>query len=378
MTSDNWKQEPYAKSWLNKVSKRTQENYSATFPKWLAFIRMSPTEQIEKRVRDLQSGDLRERCWFEDKVIEYKNLLATQDYQAVTVHSYLISVQSFFSKNRLKLQFSRGDLKVEVSQKVIEQKWIPTNIEIRVMYGQANVRDRALLLALYQSGFSEIDVASLNIEDLDDIYEHEEHLFIEKRREKTNIIQATCISAEAVHDLKSMLRERGSPKEGALFVSQKGQRLTTRFINDAMKKLAQKAYPDKKFKTKSLRSAYNSALLRANIQPQELKDLLMGHKRAGARSHYAYDKITMLEAYEKAFKHLSINHGKQARKDLEKIQNTIVGLSQTIMKQQEEIVKLRTILEQHNIQFQRMTTGFNDRLMWLESRAKKKEKVTLT
>jgi len=348
MTSEDWKQEPYAKSWLSKVSKRTQENYSATFPKWLAFIKMSPTEQIEKRVRDLQSGDLRERCWFEDKVIEYKNFLATQGYRAVTVHSYLISVQSFFSKNRLKLQFSRGDLKVEVSQKVIEQKWVPTNIEIRVVYGQANVRDRALLLALYQSGFSEIDVASLNIEDLNDIYEHKQHLFIEKKREKTNIIQATCISAEAVHDLKSMLRERGSPKEGALFVSQKGQRLTTRFINEAMKKLAQKAYPDKKFKTKSLRSAYNSALLRASIQPQELKDLLMGHKRAGARSHYAYDKITILEAYEKAFKYLSINSGTQVKKDLEDLKDylekRIEEQAIIIRKQQETIESMQNAI----------------------------------
>jgi len=197
------------------------------------------------------------------------------------------------------------------------------------------------------------------------------------RREKTNIIQATCISAEAVHDLKSMLRERGSPKEGALFVSQKGQRLTTRFINEAIRKLAQKAYPDKKFKTKSLRSSYNSALLRANIQPQELKDLLMGHKRAGARSHYAYDKITIKEAYEKVFQYLSINNGKQARKDLEQIQNTIVGLSQTIVKQQEEIVKLRTILEQHNVQFQKMTAEFDERLTWLENKHKKTEKVKL-
>lgn len=222
------------------------------------------------------------------------------------------------------------------------------------MYGQANVRDRALLLALYQSGFSEIDVASLDIEDLNDIYEHDEHLFIEKRREKTNIIQATCISAEAVHDLKSMLRERGSPKEGALFVSQKGQRLTTRFMNDAMKKLAQKAYPDKKFKTKSLRSAFNSALLRANIQPQELKDLLMGHKRAGARSHYAYDKITMLEAYEKAFKYLSINHGKQARKDLERIENSLIGLSQTVAKEQATIVQQRSEISRLTEQLNRL------------------------
>ena len=136
-----------------------------------------------------------------------------------------------------------------------------------------------------------------------------------------------------------MLRERGNPQKGALFVSPKGQRLSVRFINEAMKKPAKKAYPDKEFKTKSLRSAYNSALLRANIQPQELKDIMMGHKRAGARGHYAYDKITILEAYEKAFKYLTINSGTQTKKDLERIETTIQVLS-------EQIAKLKAELEQ--------------------------------
>jgi hypothetical protein len=208
---------------------------------------MNPTQQIEKRVRDLQSPDITERTWFEDKVIEYRNFLQTQFDSESTIKAYLTCARSFFSSNRLPLSFGRGELKVEVSQKVIEQKWIPSNIEIRVMYGQANVRDRALLLALYQSGFSEIDVSSLNIEHLNNIYEHEGHLFIEKRREKTNQIQATYISAEAVHDIKAMLRERGNPKEGALFVTPRGKRLSVRFINSAMKKMAKKALSEQRF-----------------------------------------------------------------------------------------------------------------------------------
>jgi len=341
----DWLNDPYVQKWLGKKTKKTQKNYVSFFPSWLAFIKMSPSEQIQKKVKDLQSSDITERTWFEDKVIEYRNFLQTQFDSESTIKAYLTCVRSFFSSNRLPLSFGRGELRVEVSQKVIEQKWIPSNIEIRVLYGQADVRDRGLLLVLYQSGFSEIDVSSLNIEHLDNIYEHETHLFIEKRREKTNIIQATCISAEAVHDIKSMLRERGNPQKGALFVTPKGKRLSVRFINQAMKKLAKKAYPDKDFKTKSLRSAYNSALLRANIQPQELKDVLMGHKRLGARGHYAYDQITILEAYEKAFKYLSINHGTQTRKDLERVEQSLLTLTKTIAKQQDQIAKLNEVIE---------------------------------
>ena len=153
-----------------------------------------------------------------------------------------------------------------------------------------------------------------------------EHYVVEKPREKTGEMQATCFSYEAVHDIRAMLQERGNPTEGYLFVSTtkgKDDKLEVRSINTAMKNLAEKAFgadskKAKEFKTRSLRSFYNSALLRANIQPQELKDLLMGHQRRGARKKYDYDDITIREAYQRAFEHLSIN-GLQTRTDIAKL-----------------------------------------------------------
>jgi hypothetical protein len=66
-----------------------------------------------------------------------------------------------------------------------------------------------------------------------------------------------------------------------------------------------------------LRSFYNSALLRADLK-QEVKDLMMGHQRLGARGHYGYDEQTILEAYSKVFEFVSIN-GMQSREDLANI-----------------------------------------------------------
>ena len=73
----------------------------------------------------------------------------------------------------------------------------------------------------------------------------------------------------------------------------------------------------KDFKTKSLRSFYNSTLLRADIKT-EVKDLMMGHAKLGARGHYDYDEQTIKDNYTKAFKFLSIN-GLQTRTDIAKI-----------------------------------------------------------
>jgi len=344
MANNDWKEEPYVKEWLSKVSERTRKNYKERYPKWLAFIGMTPTEQFKKRIKDLQSDNPKERGFFEDKVVEFKNSLVAQNYKASSVSCTLTPVMSFFSAHRVPLRFKRGELKVEVrAEDKVVKEWIPDNQQMKQIYQHGDARDRALLLVLYQSGFSETDVSALNIEDLPNIQQCEGHYPITMYREKTNVLQRTCISEEAVHDIKAMLEERGNPTHGALFISQKGQRLTTRFINDAVKTMVTKTYgaeQAEKFKTKSLRDAYNDALLRANLT-QEVKDTLFGHKRKGAKDRYAISQATVIDAYNKAFQYLSVNHGTQARKDIEVMRSEMVKTSQLIVKMSEEMLRLR-------------------------------------
>jgi len=322
--------EKYIEIWLNGLSERTKKNYLREFPTWLEFIKMTSTEQIEKRASDLASKNLTERIFFENKFRAYKeHLEKNTELKASSIKTMLRTVASFFGRNGLPLALKRGDWESTKKTEVIHRFKLK-NEDVRKMYAHANLRNRSLLLTLYQSGFSEVDTASLKVEDIKDIYDlaQNEHYFIEKPREKTNIIQATCISYEALHDIRAMLSERGSPKEGYLFVSQtkgKGSRIDTRRINEAMKTLAEKTFGKEKakeFKTKALRSAYNSALLRAKIQPQELKDLMMGHGRKGSRKHYDYDEETIREAYDRAFEHLTVN-GIQTREDMKKLQEQI-------------------------------------------------------
>ncbi len=340
MTNKEWQKDPFVIEWLSKVGKRTQKNYKERYPKWLAFIQMSPTEQFQKRVKDLQSTNPKVRGFFEDKVVEFKNALVAQNYKASTVQCTLTPVLSFFSAHRVPLRFKRGELKVEVkAEDKVVKEWIPDNQQMKQIYQHGDARDRALLLVLYQSGFSETDVSSLNIEDLPKITETEGHYPITMYREKTNVLQRTCISEECVHDIKAMLEERGNPTKGALFISQKGKRLTVRFINDAIKTMVEKTYGEEqaeKFKTKSLRDAYNDALLRAKLT-QEIKDTLFGHKRKGARSKYAVSQATIIDAYNTAFQFMTVNHGTQARKDIETMRSQVTA-------QNREIQVLRDIL----------------------------------
>jgi site-specific recombinase XerD len=289
---------------------------------------MTPKQLIEKRLKDTASEDLTERTFFEKKFREYKEYLEKSGkLSASSITTMLTHVASFFSRNSLPLNLKRGDWKSTLETKV-KHRFKLSLEDVKAMYAHASLRDKALMLVLSQSGFSEIDTIALRVEDIKGIYEmpQTEHYFIEKPREKSGITQATCISYEALHDIRAMLAERENPESGFLFICEtfnKGEKLTTRSVNEAMKDLALKTFGKEKakqFKTKTFRSFYNSALLRSGVK-QELKDLMMGHKRLGARGHYAYDEFTIKEAYKNAFEYLSIN-GIQSRNDLSEMRNS--------------------------------------------------------
>ena len=347
----SYKQDKFFKRWLNGLSDRTKENYTNEIGDWLVFIGMTPTEQIQKRMHDLTSTDLTQRTFFENKFRQYKTYLEKSgDLKSSAVTTMLIPVASFFSRNSLKLQLKRGDWKTTMTQEAQTRLKLSRD-DVGAMYLHANLRDRGLLLTLAQSGLSEVDVSVLRVEMFPKLYSiaNGEHMFFEKRREKSGEMQATCISAEALHEIRAMLEERGNPEEGWLFVSQtrnQGGQMDVRIINLAMKGLAIKTFGEEKgknFKTKALRSFYNSALLRAGVQPQEIKDVMMGHQRRGARGHYDYNEATILENYKKAFEYLGIN-GIQTRTDVAKLKaefdTTKSELLKTITQQNNNIESL--------------------------------------
>lgn len=346
----SYEKDQYVQEWMKGLSDRTKENYLNEFQRWLDFIKLSPTEQIKKRVKDLTTQDLSERLYFENQFRGFKEFLdKTGKYKPLSVKTMLRTVASFFSRNGLPLALKKGDWESTQTQQVTTRIKL-TKENIKSLYAHGNVRDRALLLVLAQSGFSEVDVSNMKIEHLKGLYENPEteHYFIEKPREKTGIVQATCLSYEAIHDIKAMLSERGNPKEGYLFVSQtkgKGEQLETRTINEAMKGLADKA-GIQEFQTKALRSFYNSALLRADLK-EECKDLMMGHERQSARKHYDYDEAMIVESYQKAFEYLTIN-GVQTRQDIVKLKEefsaTKSELAQLIAEQQKQIARVGAFL----------------------------------
>ncbi len=126
---------------------------------------MTPTEQIKKRMHDLTTQDIAERQFFEDKFRAYKEYLEQRgNLKPLSVKTALRTVASFFGRNGLPLALKRGDWESTQQQQVIQRMKL-TKDDVKAMYSHGNLRDRALLLVLGQSGFSEVDVSFFRIEE---------------------------------------------------------------------------------------------------------------------------------------------------------------------------------------------------------------------
>ena len=381
---EDWENDKYVKNWFALLgNERTINNYRGDFPKFLKYIAAhteykTPSAIIESRLEHLTSQDLIKRRFWEMATIKFKNYLETKNLRMATVKGYVRTVQSFFSKNGVKLSFSRGELKINPSEKdKVYREWIPSNEEIRLIYRLCDsARDRGVLLMLYQSGFSEVDVANMQIGEFPFYNESgewqlrsNEDLYHQRRREKTNQWQKTMISRECLEDLRIYLQGRGFPKEGYMFESFRGEQLGVRGINDMLKRVVEKGFNGrvKEWKTKHLRDAFMNGLLQGKVT-QEVKDAMVGHKRQGAREDYALTEQTIKVAYESAFKFLTINgYGSQSRK-LEEMEKKFDAKTDAML-------EMLTKLSNENKQLKAKVQEFDTWLDEVKEQARKRAKT---
>ena len=125
-----------------------KENYRNQFGVWQDFIKMTPTEQVNKRMNDLTTTNLNQRQFFENKFREFKEYLEQcGNLKASAVRTLLTPVASFFSRNGLSLNLKRGDWASTLPQQVI-QKFKLTKEDIKQMYAHGNLRPQFTVSAV--------------------------------------------------------------------------------------------------------------------------------------------------------------------------------------------------------------------------------------
>lgn len=336
---------------LEGLDEDTKRGYLVALPRFILEIGKDPDTIIEERRKDLESDDRKIRGRWEQIVKawydrEYKQ--AEEEGRSThTPYTYFQRIQGFFDRNRYSLKFKKKEIKRPYS---INRKIEITKEDVRAIWSFTEThRDKALLLTLAQSGISEIDACKLDAKDFPIEELEKPPFYFEGHRGKTKILFQTCLGEDACEEIVRMLKARGNPKEGPLFVSVHGKRLTPRVIRETLGPIGKLAEVQG-FQVKLLRDFFHDALARAELT-QRVIDRMFGHELGGARGAYTISRHTIVNAYKKAWKYLTINsevRGARAQEErMVNIEKMVIGLTRIIASRfpREEAKTLRDELE---------------------------------
>ena len=229
-------------------------------------------------------------------VREYLAELQKDEYDKRTVARKLSSLRSFF-----KFAYRNGEIEVNPMEKVASPKLgkkLPTFLYLESVEDLLNapdntltgIRDKALLEVLYASGMRVGELEQLNCSDID--FENWRAVVVGKGGKERIVL----LGSYSVASLKEYLqkvrpvfaaRVTTDQDKDALFLSQKGTRLSSRGIRWLVKKYVKKASLQSGVSPHSLRHSFATHLLERGADLRAVQELL-GHSSLSTTQIYTH------------------------------------------------------------------------------------------
>jgi integrase/recombinase XerC len=185
------------------------------------------------------------------------------------------------------------------------EKTLPTHLdraEVEMLFAEAEARaaagalrearDLAMLELFYSTGMRLSELAGLNDADVDLV---SDQVKVRGKGKKERIIP---VGSHATAALRRYLAKRGEGR--ALFVNQRGKRLTPRGVQLAMKRLFDALARGKDLHVHSLRHSFATHLLDAGADLRAVQELL-GHASLGTTQVYTHTSVERLKkVYQQA------------------------------------------------------------------------------
>ncbi len=157
-------------------------------------------------------------------------------------------------------------------------------------------RDQTIVELFYSSGLRLAELVSLNKINIDF---GQAMLTVTGKGNKTRIVPIGKIALEALQAWLK-IRELGKPQDNALFISQRGQRLTTRSVQLRLKKMAQQQLLNQHVHPHMLRHSFASHLLQSSGDFRAVQELL-GHANLTTTQVYTHlDFQHLAKVYDQA------------------------------------------------------------------------------
>ena len=157
------------------------------------------------------------------------------------------------------------------------------------------LRDRAVLEALYSTGIRASELTGMNRED---ISRHDRLIRIRGKGRKERIVP---VGGKALDAIDAYLRQRTTSGEpAAVFIGPSGKRLTARTVQRILENYRKKLGLTSKASPHTLRHSFATHLLESGADLRSLQELL-GHASLSTTQRYTHLNIDMLmETYDKA------------------------------------------------------------------------------
>jgi len=218
----------------------------------------------------------------------------------------LSALRSFFS-----YLVRQGELKQNPADLVTAPKmgkaipdFLPVDEAFQLMYGPDTTdvlgsRDRAILEVLYSCGLRVSELTALDLESID------QDLAIARVMGKGGKERVVPVGGKARKALSNYLERRGElvagrEEHGALFLNNRGGRLSSRSVSRLLKKHMQKCNLGRPLSPHGLRHSFATHLLDAGADLRAVQELL-GHVSLSTTQRYTHLSVDRLMAeYDKA------------------------------------------------------------------------------
>jgi len=158
-----------------------------------------------------------------------------------------------------------------------------------------SARDRAILELFYSTGMRLSELVGLNLEDLD-LISDQVRVRGKGKKERLLPVGRPAVSALRQYYLRreEVLREAAGPERRAVFVSERGHRLTPRAVQLLVRRLLDVVSEGQRITTHSLRHSFATHLLDAGADLRAVQELL-GHASLSTTQIYTHTSVERLK-----------------------------------------------------------------------------------
>ncbi len=266
-----------------KCSKNTLDAYHSDLIQLSDFIKLLP----DRGITNFSQSELSE-----EHLSSYMLNLKDKGYALSTIARKVAAARTF-----IKYMSDKGKANKELAPKLSAprvNKGSPKALsvaEIQRLIAETGrlptddaKRDRAMLELLYASGMLASELMSLNVEDLD---MDGRHIRITNQRGKSRVIAIERRVIEIVRDYAGTARMKflASDQEKALFLNQRGERLTRQGFWQIVQSYAESAGIAAKVTPRTIRHSYAVHRLNSGADLQSVQEVL-GHAHISTTKAY--------------------------------------------------------------------------------------------